>query len=99
MNPVHLRRVARRELHEAARWYRERDPDVARRFLEEVFRTIALIGRFPLTGSRVFGIEDPNIRQLPVSNFPYQVVFKRFKDRTAVLAIAHDRRKPGYWTR
>jgi plasmid stabilization system protein ParE len=97
VKPVRLRKAARRELHEAAAWYRQRDPEVANRFLDEVFRTIALIERFPLTGGRVFGVDDSNTRQLPVNNFPYHVVFKRLKDRTAVLAIAHDRRRPGYW--
>ena len=99
MKAVRLRRAARRDLREAARWYLERDPEVARRFLDEVYRTIALLERFPATGGPVFGVKDPNIRQLPVESFPYQVVFKRFDDRTSVLAIAHERRKPGYWNR
>jgi plasmid stabilization system protein ParE len=99
VKPVRLRRVAKRDLREAAAWYRERDPDVARRFLEEAFRTIALVERFPLTGGPVFGVDDPGIRQLPINNFPYHVVFKRLKERTIVLAIAHARRKPGYWIR
>jgi len=47
----------------------------------------------------VFGVDDSDIRQLPVNDFPYHVVFKRFAERVVVLAIAHDRRKPGYWRR
>ena len=99
MKPVRLRNAARRDLREAAAWYRDRDPDIARRFLDEVFGAIALLEQFPGTGGPVFGIDDPDIRQLPVENFPYQVVFKRFNDRLSVLAIAHERRKPGYWDR
>jgi plasmid stabilization system protein ParE len=92
-----LRRIAKRDLREAITWYRERDPDLARRFLDEVYSVLALLERFPHTGGPVSGIHDADIRQLPVSNFPYQVVFKRMVDRTSVLAIAHERRKPGYW--
>jgi hypothetical protein len=33
----------------------------------------------------------------PVHNFPYHVVFLQLRDRISVLAIAHDRRRPGYW--
>jgi plasmid stabilization system protein ParE len=99
VRPVRLRRAAKRELNEAAEWYRERDPEVAARFLREVFRAIALVESFPLTGGPVFGVDDPDIRQLPVSNFPYHVVFKRLAERIVILAIAHDRRKPGYWRR
>jgi hypothetical protein len=32
-----------------------------------------------------------------VSNFPYQVVFRREEHRTMVVALAHERKKPGYW--
>lgn len=99
MKPVRLRRAAKRELNEAAEWYRERDPEVASRFLREVFRAIALVESFPGTGGPVFGVYDSDIRQLPVNNFPYHVVFRRFTERIVVLAIAHDRRKPGYWRR
>jgi toxin ParE1/3/4 len=97
VKPVRLRRVAKRDLREALAYYRERDADLARRFLDEVYRALELLERFPSTGGPVFGIEDPRIRQLPVNNFPYQVVFKRYEYRTAVLAIAHERREPGYW--
>jgi plasmid stabilization system protein ParE len=94
---VHLRTIAKRDLREAAAWYRERDPELANRFVDEVFKTLALLERFPNTGGPVYGIDDSAVRQLPVDNFPYQVVFKRFPSRTTVLAIAHERKRPGYW--
>lgn len=97
MKPVLLRRGAKRDFREAAAWYRERNADVADRFAAEVGRTLELLGQFPLTGGFVPGVDDPEIRRLPVHNFPYQVVFIRLPDRISVLAIAHDRRKPGYW--
>ena len=99
MKPIQLRRVAKRDLREAAEWYRERDPDLASRFLDEVYKVLGMLQRFPNTGGPVFGIRDPETRQLPVDNFPYQVVFKRHPDRIAVLAIAHERKLPGYWNR
>jgi plasmid stabilization system protein ParE len=68
VKPVRLRRAAKRELKEAAEWYRERDPVVASRFLREVFRAITLVESFPLTGGPVFGVDDSDIRQLPVNN-------------------------------
>jgi plasmid stabilization system protein ParE len=97
VKPVRLRRIAKRDLREAVTWYRDRDPELANRFLDEVYRTLALIEHFPNTGGVVFGVTDPRTRQLPVDNFPYQVIFKRYEYRTAVLAIAHERKKPGYW--
>ena len=97
MKPVRLRPLAKRDLKEAVRWYRDRDPELANRFLDEVYKVLALLERFPETGGMAFGIDDPEIRQLPVDNFPYQIVFKRLPHRTSILAIAHERKKPGYW--
>jgi len=94
---VQLRRVAKHDLREAAAWYRSRDPILANRFLEEVYKTLALLERFPNVGGPLPGCADSAVRQLPVDTFPYRIVFKRFPDRTSVLAIAHERRRPGYW--
>ena len=97
MNRIHLRRIAKQDLREATAWYRDKDPELATRFLDEVFRTLALLETFPNTGGPVFGVNDPDTRQLPVDAFPYQVVFRRLKHRIAVLAVAHERKRPGYW--
>ena len=97
MTPVRLRRTAKRDLREAVSWYRQRNPELANRFLDEVYKVLGLLERFPHTGGPVFGIKDLDTRQLPVDTFPYQVVFRRYKYRIAVLAIAHERRRPGYW--
>ena len=97
MKPVLLRQVAKRDFREATAWYAERNSEIAERFVEEVARTLELIERFPMTGAPVPGVDDKDIRRLPVHNFPYHVVFLRLPDRIAVLAVAHDRRRPGYW--
>jgi plasmid stabilization system protein ParE len=99
VKPVALRQVAKRDLRAATAWYTERDADVAQRFTDEVARTLELIERFPATGAPVPGVSDNQVRRLPVHNFPYHIVFITLPDRVSVLAIAHDRRKPGYWTR
>jgi plasmid stabilization system protein ParE len=97
VKPVRLRRVAKQDLREAVSWYRKRDPQLAIRFLDEVYKTLAMIEQFPFTGGVVYGVDDPQIRQLPVDTFPYHVVFRRSLERTSILAIAHARKKPGYW--
>jgi len=94
---VNLRRIAKRDLREAVEWYRARDPQLANRFLDEVYKALALLESFPNLGGPVFGFSDPATRQFPVDTFPYQIVFKRFPNRTSILAIAHERKRPGYW--
>ena len=94
---MRLRPAAKRDLREAVEWYRERDSELATRFVDEVYATLALIERFPNLGSPVYGIHNPHVRQLPVNTFPYQVVFRRGKHASLVVAIAHERKRPGYW--
>ena len=97
MKLVRLRPSAKHDMREGVEWYRARDADFANRFLDEIYKILALLERFPNIGGPVYGIDDANVRQLPVSNFPYQVVFRREEDRTMVVAIAHERKRPGYW--
>lgn len=97
MTLVRLRRIAKRDLREATAWYRDQNEKVAHRFTFEVSQSLKLLEQFPLTGAFVPSIADPAIRRLPVHGFPYSVIFVRLPDRISVLAIAHHRRKPGYW--
>lgn len=97
MKPLLIQRGARRDLREAAAWYRERNSEVAARFLAEVERTLELIEQFPSTGARI-PLVTGAARRLPVNDFPYHVVFEVFPDRVEILAVAHDRRRPGYWS-
>ena len=97
MKPVRLRAAAKRDFREAIAWYQDRSEEIVDRFVAEVRRALELIEQFPTTGAAVPGVNDSQIRRLPVHNFPYHVIFLRLPDRTAVLAIAHDRRRPGYW--
>lgn len=39
------------------------------------------------------------VRRLPVGRFPYHLVYAHTADVVHVLAVAHDRREPGYWSR
>ena len=97
MTRVRVVALAEAEFREAATWYAERDPRVAERFTDEVRRTLELIATFPQIGSRVPGIDDPDVRRLPIQKFPYHAVFARLPDGIEVVAIAHDRRRPAYF--
>lgn len=55
-----------------------------------------MLENFPSTGAKIPLVEG-KARRLPVIGFPYHVVFEEFADRVEVLAIAADRRRPGYW--
>jgi plasmid stabilization system protein ParE len=85
------------EFQEATRWYSDRDPRVAARFIAEARKTLQLIETFPRTGSRLPGVDDLSVRGMPIHKFPYYIVFVDIDDRVEVVAFAHKRRRPGYF--
>ena len=87
------------EFREATAWYRDRDPRVADRFVSEARLTLELIERFPAIGSRVPGIDDRNVREMPIHSFPYHIVFVDLGERLEVVAFAHNRRRPAYFAK
>jgi plasmid stabilization system protein ParE len=103
---------AEAELREAAAWYRESAPDVARRFLAEVRMLARAIARKPLRFPVLvdpavdppvtMGGGPPNppaqpVRRALMPGFPYALVFVVGEDVVHVLAVAHQHRAPGYW--
>jgi len=97
LNPLHIVEPAEIEYQEATTWYRDRDPRVAERFVAETRRTLELIETFPQIGGRVPGVDDADVRQMPIHSFPYHIVFVRLPNRLEVVAFAHNRRRPAYF--
>jgi plasmid stabilization system protein ParE len=86
------------ELREAAAWYKERSPEVARRFLREVRVLAKAVARMPLRFPALLDpVLDPPVRRALVHGFPYALVFVITEDAIEVLAVAHQHRMPGYW--
>lgn len=97
MKPLNIVEPAENEYREVTTWYRERDPRVADRFAEESRRALQLIETFPGIGGRVPGVDDRDVRRMPVHTFPYHIVFVDLPDRLEVVAFAHNRRQPAYF--
>ncbi len=97
MKPVNVLAPAEVELGEAVAWYRDRDPRVAQRFVDEARKALQLIETFPQIGARLREIDDAAVRVMPIHSFPYQVVFVELDARIDVVAFAHVRRHPRYF--
>ena len=91
--PVRIHPAALEEADAAIRWYAERSRRAAEAFLHELSRAIDRIAedpdRFP---EFAFGS-----RRLILRRFPYVVVFRIGAAGVEILAVAHGRRRPGYW--
>jgi plasmid stabilization system protein ParE len=82
----------------AGRWYEARREHLGLEFFEAVDATIDQIVAMPGAGSRVRQLPaELAVRRRAVARFPYHVVYMELVTHIRVLAIAHDRRKPGYW--
>ena len=99
MNPrVRFEDEADSEYRLAGRYYEERRKRLGIEFFDAVDLTIDHILEMPRAGTLVPRMPaDLSVRRRPVTRFPYHVVYLDAGTDIRILAIAHDRRKPGYW--
>ena len=81
------------EAQAAVDWYAKRSIRAAQRFLEELEIAIAGIEQAPDRWPRF----DGEARRVLLRRFPYLVIYRVLPDRIEILAVAHGRRRPGYW--
>ena len=81
------------EAEAAARWYAERSPRAAARFSLELDEAeTAIVDRpeaWPTAGS--------GNRRYLLRRFPFSVIYRVEESRRLIVAVAHARRRPGYW--
>ena len=89
---------ALRELREARDWYSKRGAaEQGLRLVRLVDEALAEIGRAPESFPR-----EPKrswARRARILNWPYTVVFAAHEKAVVVLALAHGKRRPGYWAK
>ena len=87
------------ELDEAIGWYDDRRAGLGLAFLVAVDRTIKFVSQFPQVSRLVDGVApDLEVRMAPVDRFPYYVAYLVTNDVIVVVAVAHERRRPHYWS-
>lgn len=97
---VRFESAADLETTEAAAWYEQRRTGLGDQFLESIERALDLAMRQRVPGSLVAGVEDlKDVRSVPVTRFPYQLVLIASPDELLVIAVMHERRLPRYWIR
>jgi plasmid stabilization system protein ParE len=93
---VELHRLAGRELRKARRWYERRSSASARRFQGAVGQVMQQIAAAAELGSPF----QQRFRWMQVKRFPYLLYYEiRDPHPVWVYAVAHVRRRPGYWLR
>lgn len=91
---------ARRELKQDATWYERQQAGLGERFLDAVRQAFQRIVDNPLSLPRdITKRRQRDIRRCEVRGFPYQVMIEIRSDELVVVAVAHSKRRPGYWSR
>ncbi len=81
------------EAEAALAWYAERSEQAAFRFLAELE---GVLGQIPEAPERWPQFDGPARRML-MRHFPYAVIYREAGEVIEILAVAHGRRRPGYW--
>ena len=90
---VSLLPLAEEEIREAFLWYLERCPVAADAFRTEICQAIDGLAEDPT----MWPVDTEGVRYFILRRFPYTLHYEVAASAVTVLAVAHQRRRPGYW--
>lgn len=96
MTDVQFHPDARSEVLDAATYYEEQADGLGGQFIDEAQRVTGMLAESPGLGSPVAG--NDVLRRWPLRRFPYYVIYRADEGVLFVLAVAHERRRPRYWS-
>jgi plasmid stabilization system protein ParE len=98
MKPVRVEPEAKEELAAAVAWYESRREGLGREFIVEIDVVFAAIARTPARFPLYPRVSVKlGVRRAIAGRFPYAIAFMDTGSVIRVVAIAHQRRRPGYW--
>ena len=93
MSTLKYHEAAEEELLSEITYLELRLPGLGRRFYREVQRAEKVLAQFPESGREI----SPGLRKCALRAFPFSLIYSIEKDSLLILAVAHQRRRPGYW--
>lgn len=84
---------ASQEFLAAVDFYEAQAPGLGDDFILDVECSLRLLAEFPGLGSR----GPAGTRRIPLHRFPFSLVYILEPDTIRVVAVEHQRRRPGYW--
>jgi plasmid stabilization system protein ParE len=84
---------AEEEFLEAVSYYEAQVPGLGERFEAELRTASALLLAYPEIGPLI----DAELRKLVLDRFPYYLIYSIASEVVYIVAVAHERRRPGYW--
>jgi plasmid stabilization system protein ParE len=86
---------AEEELNYSAFYYNKQAPGLGFDFLKEIKQSLQEIKRAPERWSE----HENQIRKFNTKRFPFSLyyIYEKVEDKVIIIAVAHQKRKPGYW--
>jgi len=84
---------AEEELTEASLYYEAASSGLGQEFLDDLQFTVDALRERPQLGRPA----GRGLRQVTFRRFPFLLIYAEEKDQIVVVAVAHQRRRPGYW--
>ena len=85
---------ARDEFLAAVEFYEDQQPGLGERFIQRVGNALETLRTTPRVGTP-FG---RSTRRIVLHHFPFNVIYALDDSTVLIVAIAHQHRKPGYWS-
>ena len=85
---------ARTEFLEAIQYYEECQEGLGRRFHLAIESAVQHISEAPF----LYRMLKAPFRRYLLPKFPYSIIYSIEPDHIHIIAVAHNKRKPGYWT-
>lgn len=96
----HEHEEALAEYRAAVEWYEDKRAGWGEVFILAVDATIeSILDPSIRWGHHRHRPTSPQLYSRSVPGFPYDIIHLRLKDEVIIVAYAHERRRPGYWTR
>ena len=92
---VRLHPEARSELRDARTWYYERSPLSATAFAHAVDNAVSRIRETPNS----FPLAEHGTRKFVLQRFPFNIFYRLGEVEIVIIAVAHQKRRPGYWSK
>ena len=99
MKPLEVAPEALDEMFEASAWYDDCRDGLSREFLDEAEGVFERICASPKAFPRLMNApEHLGHRRAVLKRFPYSLVFMELETTIRIIAVAHMKREPGYWS-
>jgi plasmid stabilization system protein ParE len=94
LKPLKFHPAASREIKAAHAWYARQSIQAADGFYEELLPAFDRVHQWP----RLYPPHLYGTQRVVLDRYPFSIVYRELLSEIQIVAVAHAKRHPGYWT-